>query len=167
MRLIARTINVTINGLHFISEYMNKTLFYTFRTNKDLDFFKRSEDFFVFGFLKKDIVKFQNIIEKSRPRFVLGIAKIRGRSRAESKTVTRFGANGVINKNGKDSYNLEIVSGTFFRTSKVPSTSFCNWTMYKIKEYVDASHINACVSFVHYNSVDRDTLLALCRQLTR
>jgi pyrrolidone-carboxylate peptidase len=132
---------------------MKSTLVYSFRTNKHLDEFKKEGiEVFVFGKLKEDLKKFQNLIERLEPKFIIGLAEIKTQSRLETLAINSFGQKGKVSKAGKDYYPMYTQEQVSFPKSKLPSNSFCNWTMYKIAEMVNAKNIK--LSFVHFNQYD-------------
>ncbi len=146
---------------------MCKVIFYSFRTNKSLKEFQENKiPVFVFGSLKKDFEKFSKILEKDKPEVVLGFAAVKSKSRSESVTVNRFGRDRKINRDGQDYYNLESLTDGQFESAKVPTTSFCNWTIYKTKEFIKNKSLNTRVSFIHFNPKDTLELLDLCKNLS-
>lgn len=129
---------------------MKSTLVYSFRTNKYLDKFKKEGiEVFVFGKLKEDLKKFQDLIEKLEPKFIIGLAEVKEQSRLETLAINSFGQKGKVNKAGKDSYSMHIPVEAPFPKSKRSSNSFCNWTMYKIAEIVNTKDTR--FSFIHFN----------------
>lgn len=99
---------------------------------------------------------------------ILGFASSKGKSRSESITINRFGRHGKISRGGKEAYDLKSFARHGFKVSKVPTRSFCNWTMYKIKEFLESGgNSGAQVGFIHFNPDDTTQLLELCKGLTR
>ncbi|MEK7184703.1 MAG: hypothetical protein AAB683_01020 [Patescibacteria group bacterium] len=146
---------------------MSNIVFYSFRTNKVLkEFQENGIPVFVFGSLKKDFELFSEILKKEKPDRVLGLAAISGKSRSEAVTINRFGRIGKVSKDGKDSYVLENIGGKEFRTSKTPTTSFCNWTIYRTREFIEKNGLKSQVSFIHFNQADTKRLTTLCQALT-
>lgn len=132
---------------------MHSTLIYSFRTNKLLDKFKgEGVEVFVFGRLHEDLEKFKTLIHTTKPTHIIGLAEVRQSSRFEKIAVNKFGKRGTINKAGKDFYSMHIPADALFPLSSQPSKSFCNWTMYKIAEYIANDNIK--LSFVHFNRGD-------------
>ena len=131
-------------------------LIYTFRTCPFKD--KLQEYFpelFVFGNLKQDMNVFcQQILEK-KPKHILGIAK-GDFSRCEIVAINRFN-NKKINKTGTNEYKLEIIRT--IQESNQPTHSFCNWTMYKIAEFIDKQNMDIKLSFIHSTKQDVDKIL--------
>jgi pyrrolidone-carboxylate peptidase len=137
---------------------MKSTLVYSFRTNKHLDKFKEEGvEVFIFGKLKEDLKKFQDLIERLKPKFIVGLAEIKTQSRLETLAINSFGQKGKVNKVGKDFYYIYTQAQAPFPKSKRPSNSFCNWTMYKIAEIVSTK--NTKFSFVHFNRNDLEKVL--------
>ncbi|MES2623377.1 MAG: hypothetical protein V4576_03130 [Patescibacteria group bacterium] len=140
-----------------------KTLFYTFRTNKHIPIFTNEGIcLFTFGKLKEDFKKFEALIEKEKPTYIIGIAEVKTKTRIELKAVNNFGKVGKVSKNGKDSYILYIPSESVFTISKGYITSFCNWAMYKISELTEGKDIKN--SFVHFNESDIPQLITLLKK---
>ena len=141
-----------------------RVLFYSFRTNKYLPEFKKSGfEVFVFGKLTEDLGKFKTLIKKNKPRYIIGLAAVKGKTCVEPVTVNRFGKKGQINKNGQDSYCLEIPPNNKFLISAQPSRSFCNWTMYKIKEIINNTETK--LVFIHFNHKDLTAVLNFLKNL--
>ena len=133
---------------------MSQIFTYTFRTNKHA---KKFKDIFIFGKLKEDFKSFTELIQKKNPKLIIGLAEAKTKTRIESVAVNRFGKAGIINKAGKKSYKLHVPKDLPFTISKKPTTSFCNWTMYKI------SQLGAPVSFIHYNTADLPVILDMLK----
>jgi hypothetical protein len=131
-------------------------LVYTFRTNPFKDKLKEIfPDIFIFDKLNEDFKIFSNKILKEKPDKILGIAKS-DISQSETKTINQFN-NKKIDKNGRENYNLTPWSN--FDISKKPTTSFCNWTMYKIAKFIEDNNLNTKLSFVHLSKKDLDKLI--------
>lgn len=138
--------------------HMKSTLVYSFRTNRHLDKFKEEGvQVFVFGKLKDDLKKFQNLIEELEPKFIVGLAETKAQSRLETIAINSFGQKGKVSKLGKYSYPIYTQPHMPFPKSKRASNSFCNWTMYKIAEMVNTKNIK--FSFVHFNRNDLEKVL--------
>jgi pyrrolidone-carboxylate peptidase len=137
---------------------MKSTLVYSFRTNKHLDRFKvEGIEVFVFGKLKEDLNRFQELIEELSPKTIIGLAEIKTQSRLETLAINSFGQKGKVSKLGKDSYPMYTQTQMPFLKSRRPSNSFCNWTMYKIAEIISAQNIKS--SFIHFNRNDVEKVL--------
>ena len=143
-----------------------KILAYTFRTFPEIERLKDIfPNVFIFGKLKQDLKLFKEEILKEKPDLILGIAIIKKESQIESKTVNKFN-NYSISKNGCESYELFIPDNlSDFNINKGTTTSFCNWTMYKISELVNENNFNTNLSFVHLNSSDIAKLKVLKKPL--
>lgn len=138
----------------------NMKIYYTFRTNKNITRIEESgESLFVFGNLKQDLQKFFNILSKSTIDSIVGLAEIKSVSRVESMAVNAFGKNKKICKSGPNSFALDLYKENIFKVSKSHTTSFCNWTMYKISEYIQNNKLLIKHSFIHYNKADIDKVL--------
>ncbi|MFZ5955785.1 MAG: hypothetical protein ACOYT4_05145 [Nanoarchaeota archaeon] len=138
-------------------------LAYTFRTNsfnKELkDYF---HDVFVFGKLKQDLVQFEKSILLKNPKLIIGIAKS-DKTRFEKIAINNFN-NKLIERSGKDSYNLFVPK--IFDISKIPTNSFCNYTMYRISKFIDENKLQARFSFLHLNQKELDKFLSSIFQIS-
>jgi hypothetical protein len=128
---------------------MRKILVYTFRTFPHTDKLKSIfNNVSVFGELKIDIKQFTSKILKEKPDLILGIALSKGISVFEPKTVNKFNS-GKIKKDGKD--ELQLFVPMAFKTSSKPSSSFCNYSMYKIRSFLEENNLNIPFGFAHIN----------------
>jgi hypothetical protein len=131
----------------------NRVVVYSFRTNKFLSQLRATGfDVFVFGKLKDDLVRFQQLVEDAKPSRIVGIAVVKTRSRFETRAVNRFGRRGKVSPAGKASYLLYVPPESMFPRSRRATTSFCNWTAYKTSEFAEPKGIK--VSFLHFNDND-------------
>lgn len=133
----------------------NNMVVYTFRTFPEIE--KLKENFgevFVFGKLKEDLEKFIKIIETKKPKYVLGVAKTKNVSQFEKYAINKFGQMGTINKNGLSKIELYVPKkiDKGFQISTKTTNSFCNWTMYKIGEYLLKYGLDIKFMFVHYSA---------------
>ncbi len=140
---------------------MNNSVFlYTFRTNPHKD--KLKEKFpglFIFGKLNEDFVRLSKKIIQDNPDLIIGLAKS-NKSCFESRTINRFN-NGNIIKNGKEEFNLFMPPSKLFSVSIKPTTSFCNWTMYKISNLIEKNKLSSKFIFIHYREKDYNNLVGL------
>lgn len=106
---------------------------------------------FIFGKLKNDFEKFIKIIETKKPKYILGIAKGKNVSQFEQYAINKFGKIGVIDKNGVEKIKLYIPRELKkdFKISTKTTSSFCNWTMYKIGSYLLENKLKTKLMFVH------------------
>lgn len=136
-------------------------LVYTFRTFPYKSALSKfCDNYFVFGKLKDDLKKFVRIVGQRRPDLIVGIAKSsKNYSRFERKAINQFNKTGVISKDGAPSYKLYYPSKGYkaIKLSDKPTDSFCNWTMYKIAEYINKSKTR--LMFVHIKEKDIKKLL--------
>jgi hypothetical protein len=136
----------------------NNVLLYTFRTNPfKEDLKERFPGLFVFGKLNEDFDDFRKRIYKERPKLIIGCAKS-DRSCFEMKSINRFN-DGTIIKNGKVSFGLFVPSIDAFDASLKPTTSFCNWTMYKISDMISKDKLDSKLSFIHFRDEDYPKLV--------
>ena len=132
-------------------------LIYTFRTfNYVNDLYKITKNIYVFGKLKSDLKEFYQIIDIKKPEYILGIAKNRNKiSEFESITVNNFN-NKKVSKTGILEHKLFVpeLLNTSFMIANDYTTSFCNYSMFKIMEYIKEKNINSNFSFVHVKKED-------------
>jgi signal recognition particle receptor subunit beta len=132
-----------------------KTLTYTFRT---FPFKEKIPSAFVFGKLNEDFKMFSNKILIERPDLIVGIANNSNNSRFEKLTINRFNKIKKISRNGPDSFELNLPPNPSFSISINTTDSFCNWTTYKIKEFLKNNSLNTKLIFVHINEKDLNKL---------
>ncbi len=101
--------------------------------------------------MKEDFEKFTKLIQRKKPKLIIGLAEVKTKTRIESVAVNRFN-NGLINQAGKKLYKLHVPKDLPFPVSKKPTTSFCNWTMYKI------SQLGIPLTFIHFNKKDLEKI---------
>lgn len=128
-------------------------LIYTFRTFPWKDELEQVlPDFFVFGKLKEDFERFCLEIETKKPDWIIGIAKGR-RTIWESLAANQFNQGKII-KGGVEKYDLYIPEKTSFPIHETAWTTFCNWTAYKIQEFLERNKSEAKLSFLHLAKKD-------------
>ena len=131
---------------------MSNMIVYTFRTFPEIEKLKKIfGEVFVFGKLKEDLEKFINIIETKKPKYILGVAKGNNVSQLEKYAINKFGKTGIIDKNGSELIELYVPKELKkdFKVSAKPTSSFCNWTMYKIGSYLLENKLKTKLMFVH------------------
>lgn len=129
-------------------------LVYTFRTFPWIEELKTVfPEVFVFGKLNEDLEKFKQEIEIKKPKVILGLAQGRY-TRIETKAVNKFQVTKKIIKGGPEEYLLYTPEELkeLFPFSKKTTDSFCNWTMYKIQDYLVKNRLNTRLIFIHINS---------------
>lgn len=130
-------------------------MYYTFRTNKHIDEIKAlNSPVFIFGNLKKDLKEFCSILEQGNIDTIIGLAEIHGQTRIESTAINKFGKDKKVNNKGLEKYEMHILKDSKHRVSGEHTTSFCNWAMYKIAEYIKNNKLNIRHSFIHFNKAD-------------
>lgn len=129
-------------------------LIYTFRTYPHLDRLEQSfPDVFVFGSLKADMQIFERLLIKNTG-IVLGIANTAHESRVEPIAMNRF-HKGMIDKSGPDELKLFINPCLkSIPLARMPTSTFCNWTMYKIQYFINRKQLDSRFSFIHLNITD-------------
>ncbi len=136
-------------------------LVYTFRTCPYQDELKMIfPKVFVFSSLKRDMKYFEALIASEQGN-VIGIAGTKGHSRVEPIAINKFNRGKVVH-DGPEVLNLCIdprLKGV--KQAGLPTTAFCNWTMYKIQRFLDEQGSGRKLTFVHLNSRDLGLLSLL------
>lgn len=131
-----------------------KIIAYTFRTFNKKDQLKNIFDnLFIFGKLRDDLQLFSEEILSLQPDYVIGVASAAS-SRIESVAVNQFNQNKKIDKNGQNIYPLFVPNNKLFRVSELVTTSFCNWTAYKISKLIVDKELKTQLILIHIS--DRD-----------
>jgi len=133
---------------------------YTFRTFPYIDELKHKfGDVFVFSSLKKDFSNFE-VLMKDQQQDVLGVALTQGPTRQETVAINRFNK-GKVSLLGDDALSLTLFDDIPIAT--LPTHTFCNWTMYKIQNYINQKDSISKLSFIHINKNDLELLDNLSR----
>lgn len=134
-----------------------KTIIYTFTTFPLIDLLRATHhNVLVFHKLKQDIVRLEEQINATQPDLVLGIAAHRSQSRFEPVAINRFNKNGRVLHGGPETLDLYTPkdSPTGFGIATKPTTSFCNWTMYRVQSLINTRGLTIRFAFVHINPKD-------------
>lgn len=143
-----------------------KVFLYTFRTFPCKDQLQSIDnEIFIFGKLKEDLVRFVKIIQKEKPKYIIGVALSETDSKIESYAVNMFSELKKIQKDGPDRIDLYVPNTDLIKISPHHTTSFCNWTIYRIAHYVTHSNLTSKLMFVHINSNDITKLRKLIQSL--
>ena len=133
-------------------------MYYTFDSNP---FAKELTDLFgnifLFKKLNDDFEIYKKEILKQKPDFIIGIAKSpRGFSYFDNNCFNEFGKNKKLLKNGPEKYELFVPKNIDFRTidNLMTRKSFCNWTMYKIKNFLKENDLKTELIFTHLMEKD-------------
>ena len=130
------------------------TIAYTFRTSPSQNELKQIfPDIFILGKIKQDLDKLFNKILATSPKLIIGLADSKTHSKIESLTINKFNKK-KIDKNGKEGYLLDLSDNLDFNLSKKSSSSFCNYSMYKIKQFLEINNLNIPFMFFHINNKD-------------
>ncbi len=130
---------------------MKNKIIYSFQSNKNyLQLESLSSHIFLFGALKKDISDFFKIIDSTKPDLITGIGNS-SNFVIEGVAVNKFNKNGKISKSGKEFYDLYLPEQftDIAPVSSKQTVSFCNWTAYKISEYIDKNNLTTKNSLIH------------------
>ena len=139
---------------------MHNILIYTFRTFpwiEDLE--KISKDIVTLGKLKIDIKKVEEMARSGKYSLILGIARANRAFMFETQGVNRFNKNKIL-LNGPDKFILDYPEGGYKNIGINISftTSFCNWGMYQISNFLENEKLDIDHSFVHIKENDIDLL---------
>ncbi len=108
----------------------------------------------LFGKFNADFLEFSKKILLEKPEIVIGIAKSENSSRFEKLAINCFNKTKKISSSGRDYFNLDLPENIVFSISNSPTDSFCNWTTYKIKEFLERNNLDTKLVFVHINEKD-------------
>lgn len=135
-----------------------KFIYYTFESNP---FVKELSDLFgeifVFKKLNNDFEIYKKEILKQKPDFIIGIAKSpRNFSYFDKNCFNQFGKNKKLIKNGKEKFDLFVPKKVDFKVVDNLKTrkTFCNWTMYKIKFFLEENNLETELVFTHLKMKD-------------
>lgn len=134
-----------------------KILYYTFRTFPWLDELTGSvgQEIFVFGSLKTGLEKFKIILDAENPDFIIGIAKSpHQRSQIEAYAINDFNNKKIDKKSNREIYELYCPNIENIIINDTPTNSFCNWTMFKIAQYLKEKCLKSKLIFIHIVSSD-------------
>lgn len=135
-------------------------LIYTFRTLRFID--SLGENVFVFGKLREDFDQFREQVRAIRPIVILGIGSAR-QTQYEALAVNQYHGK-VLDMSGPSSFSL------FIPPSELPvsyngTTSFCNWTTYKIAQFLEREDLQTKLVFLHIAPHDEKVLAQELKQL--
>lgn len=133
---------------------MKRFLLYSFLNFPFADLIQHPIEF-SFHKLKDDLIEFKSLIKIQKPDLIIGIAKSPNlKSRFETKAVNIFNKIKTIDKKGIEQYELSFPIDGYrdIALNKKYTDSFCNWTMYKIAQYLEGS--NTKLQFIHISEND-------------
>lgn len=114
----------------------------------------------VLGSLKRDIEALYTRLLLEKPEYLLGVADTKKSSVIEPVTINDIHGR-KINKDGAERLELFIPSPALFKISTKATNSFCNYSMYKIAEFINLNNLETKLIFVHLNKTDDETLMFL------
>lgn len=132
-----------------------KILIYTFRT---FPFITTLEEEFdklditILHKLKNDLDLLSKEIVATKPDIIIGLAKSHSdKSFFEPVTINKFNKSNKVINGSEDLYKLFIpdLIPKNFAISPNPSSTFCNYSMYKISHFLNENNINVKFSFIH------------------
>lgn len=141
---------------------MMKLLVYTFRTFPCIEELKKEfGEIFILERLKDDLGIFFKLVLKEKPTMILGVALSGNNcSYFEPKTVNIFNKNKKIIKNRKEELSLFVpeIRETNFKISLRSTSSFCNYSMYLIKSFLEQEKLTIPFVFTHIKKEDIKSL---------
>lgn len=138
---------------------MYKVLFYTFKSFPYIDVFN-TDELFVLAKLSNDINLLEERILEDKPEVIIGVGVVRGFSRFERVAVNKF--NKVkVSKNSIEYYDLSSPEKGFenIKLSYKPTRSFCNWSAFKLAEFIEQNKLDSKLSLLHINRKDKFELI--------
>src|SRR3989339_830645 len=113
-----------------------------------------------FKILIKTIDSFCKKILEVKPKLILGVAKSKKYSYFEPETINRFNKSKKVISSLNEEFILDIpnLDNTNCLIRKRPTTSFCNYSMYKIKNFLEENNLEIPFSFVHIKQQDMKLL---------
>lgn len=137
---------------------MVNVLFYTFKSFPFKDVLPSNT--FILGKLSSDIKDFQQTISKSQPELIIGVGAVRDFSRFERIAINKFNK-GKVSRNLIEYYDLSFPENGFenIKLSYKPTKSFCNWSAFKLAEFIEQNKLDSRLSFVHINRRDKSELI--------
>jgi len=144
-------------------------ILYTFRTFPYKEILKHEfKELFIFGTLRDDFEKLIKVINKKKPRYIIGVAKSPWEySQFEREAINQFHGKGKLSNKSRSSFKLYHPQKGYksIRLSKYPTDSFCNWTMYKIAEHIQGNSIK--LLFIHTTEMDINKVIVYIRGLMK
>lgn len=117
--------------------------------------------------LKYDIQAYVKEVSASHPRLVIGIANTIGQSRIEPIAINRFNRSALVMQGGSAELEMFVpnLSHTPFISATKPTTTFCNYAMYRVQ--YDLMLLNKPMRhmFVHLNNKDLPSFMTLIETL--
>lgn len=115
--------------------------------------------------LKEDLEKMFELISEKKPEMILGVALGNGEDSVfEPRAINQFHKKEKVVKNGKDEFKLFVpdLKGTSFEISKKPTDSFCNFSMFRVKNWLEENRLEIPFAFCHVKKEEIKELGFLC-----
>jgi pyrrolidone-carboxylate peptidase len=114
----------------------------------------------VFHKLKQDIANLEELIDANPPDFILGIAASKRQTRFEPIAINQFNKNGVVLPGEPHRLELYVPPSIppGFSVATIPTTTFCNWTMFRIQSLIIQKGLPTKFAFVHIKTKDMTKL---------
>jgi len=137
---------------------------YTFRTFPKISALKKeSPHLLIFDKLKSDIESFCDHLLKVKPGFIIGVATAKTKSVFEPIAINNIHSHKVI-ADAPEKLSLHIPNHSIFPVSSRPSSSFCNYSMFKIQYFINQHHLSSKLIFIHLNPKDIPSLPKILKQ---
>ena len=114
---------------------------------------------FTLNKLSRDIDRLLEHIHSNQPRFILGLAQSHKRSTWEQYTINSFHkTKKVVNDSSATLYELYIPTNSLLPIRKKPTTTFCNYAMFRVQYFLQINNLNIPHSFAHVTKEGISTL---------
>ena len=111
--------------------------------------------------IKDDLNKLCSKIQLEKPDLILGIAKSDNISKIEKYAINQFHKNKKVLNIKNYKYILDIPNNLPFIINNKPTDSFCNYSMFKIKYFLNSNNLNIPFTFVHITEQDLQKLIII------
>ena len=133
---------------------MSSAIAYTFRTYPNINLLKKEfPHLFILDKLKKDTESFCDHLLEVKPDFVIGVAASKTESVFEPITVNNIHGHKII-ATAPEKLPLHDLNHPIFPASFKPSSSFCNYSMFKIQSFINQNRLPSKLIFVHLTPED-------------
>jgi len=137
---------------------MPPVIAYTFKTFPKINLLKKElPHLFIFDKLKQDVESFCDQLLKVKPDFVIGVAASKTKSVFEPVAINNIHGHKVI-ATEPEKLPLHTPSRPLFPASSRPSSSFCNYSMFKIQFFINQQHLPSKLIFIHLKPKDISSL---------
>lgn len=145
-------------------------LIYSFNKKQFLpDLLQIWPDIFVLSKLSQEIRSLTDLIKEQQPKHVLGIAQSYRANWAyfQPNAINLFHKRGRVEATGPKQLSLFVpnLSGTIFKKSPRASSTFCNWTIYKIAYFINQNNLTTKPIFAHCQAKHLEQLAKILKNI--